>query len=115
MVLGRAAALSRPPATHHCGSGPDQVKPTFAEKCPSLRLSPPPPAQCTMNASRMMARITTTTQKNKTMMLGMAYPATVLALAMAASYPPLPTLFTPVAVARSHGLQPERRVTAAEQ
>jgi hypothetical protein len=32
-------------------------------KCPSLRLSTPPPAQFTMNASKMMARITTTTQK----------------------------------------------------
>jgi hypothetical protein len=28
-----------------------QVKPTFRMKCPSLRLSTPPPAQCTMNAS----------------------------------------------------------------
>src|SRR6266851_4074588 len=68
--------------------GPDQVKPTFRSKCPSLRLSTPPPAQCTMDASRMMARITTTTQKKNTMMPGMAYPAMVLALATAASYPP---------------------------
>src|SRR5215472_3846493 len=67
--------------------GPDQVKPTSRLKCPSLRLSTPPPAQCTMNASRMMARITTTTQKKNTMMPGMAYPATVLALAMAAQLP----------------------------
>ncbi len=74
--------------------GPDQVKPTFRSKCPSLRLSTPPPAQCTMNASRMMARITTTTQKKNTMMPGMAYPATVLALATAASYPPPPGLFS---------------------
>jgi hypothetical protein len=36
----------------------------------------------------MMARITTTTQKKNTMMPGMAYPATVLALATAARYPP---------------------------
>jgi hypothetical protein len=40
----------------------------------------------------MMARITTTTQKKNTMMPGMACPATVLALAMAASYPPPPGL-----------------------
>ena len=47
-----------------------------------------------MNASKMMARIMTTTQKKNTMMPGMAYPATVLALlAMAASYPPPPDLF----------------------
>src|SRR5689334_6186098 len=46
-----------------------------------------------MAASRMMARITTTTQKKNTMMPGMAYPATVLALATAASYPPPPGLF----------------------
>jgi len=37
----------------------------------------------------MMARITTTTQKKNTTMPGMAYPATVLALATAASYPAL--------------------------
>jgi hypothetical protein len=34
-----------------------------------------------------MASITTTSQKKKTMMPGMAYPATVLALATAISYP----------------------------
>jgi hypothetical protein len=34
-----------------------------------------------MKASKMMARITTTIQKKNTMMPGMAYPATVLALA----------------------------------
>lgn len=65
----------------------DQVKPTFKKKCPSLSLSSPPPAQCTMYASRMMATITTTTQKKNTMMPGTACPATVLALATAASYP----------------------------
>ncbi len=53
--------------------------------------STPPPAQCTMDASKMMARITTTTQKKNTTMPGMAYPATVLALATAPSYPPPPT------------------------
>jgi hypothetical protein len=62
-------------------------------KCPNLRLSTPPPAQCTMNASKMMARMTTTSQKKNTMMPGMAYPATVLALATAASYPLLRDLF----------------------
>jgi hypothetical protein len=35
----------------------------------------------------------TTTQKKNTMMPGMAYPATVLALATATSYPPTPDLF----------------------
>src|SRR5215469_16307039 len=40
-----------------------------------------------MNASKMMARITTTTQKKNTMMPGMAYPATVLALATAHQLP----------------------------
>jgi len=61
-------------------AAPDQVKPTFKAKCPSLRLSTPPPAQCTMNASKMMARMATTTQKRNTTMPGMAYPATVLPL-----------------------------------
>jgi hypothetical protein len=85
---------SRPsPAWRRDSGGPDQVKPTFRSKCPSLRLRTPPPAQCTMNASRMMARITTTIQKRNTTMPGMAYPATVLALATAASYPPPPDLF----------------------
>jgi hypothetical protein len=61
-------------------------------------LSIPPPAQCTMNASRMMAKIATTTQKKSMTMPGMAYPATVLALATlalatATDYPPAPNLF----------------------
>ena len=47
-----------------------------------------------MNASKMMARIMTTIQKKNTMMPGMAYPAMVLALATAASYPPPPGLFS---------------------
>jgi len=71
----------------------DQVKPTFRTKCPSLGLSAPPPAQCTMNASRMMATMTTTTQKKNTMMPGMAYPAIALVLATAVSYPPAPVSF----------------------
>jgi hypothetical protein len=41
----------------------------------------------------MMARIMTTIQKKNTMMPGMAYPATVLALATATSYPRTPDLF----------------------
>lgn len=76
----------------------DQVKPTFKTKCPSLRLSTAPPAQCTMNASMMMAKIATTTQKKNTTTPGTAYPATVLALAAltlatATSYPLPPNLF----------------------
>src|ERR1700758_5589934 len=43
-----------------------------------------------MNASRMMARMTTTNQKKNTAIPGMAYPATVLALATASSYPAPP-------------------------
>ena len=64
----------------------DQVKPTSKSKCPSLTLSAPPPAQCTTAASRMMARMTMTTQKKNTMIPGIAYPATVLR-ATAVSYP----------------------------
>jgi hypothetical protein len=60
------------------------VKPTFRTKCPSLRLSAAPPAQCTM---------TTTTQKKNTMMPGMAYPAIALVLAAAVSYPSAQILF----------------------
>ncbi len=40
-----------------------------------------------------MAKMTTTTQKKNTTMPGIACPATVLALAMAASYPQAPDLF----------------------
>src|SRR5262249_5148518 len=90
---GKAAAGFAGPIIVSPATGPDQVKPTFKTKWPSLRLSTPPPTQCTRNASRMMARITTTTQKKNTMMPGMAYPATVLALATATSYPPPPDLF----------------------
>ena len=70
------------------------MKPTVRLKCPSLMWSTPPPAQCTMNASRMMAKMAMTTQKKNTMMPGIARPATVLALATAASYPAVPDLFT---------------------
>jgi hypothetical protein len=63
------------------------VKPTFKMKCPSRRFRTPPPAQCTMNARRMMTRITTTNQKKNTTIPGMAYPATVLALATAFQLP----------------------------
>ena len=45
-----------------------------------------------------MARITTTTQKKNTMMPGTAYPATVLALATAASYPRPRNLFGGITV-----------------
>jgi hypothetical protein len=61
------------------------------DEVPSLSLSTPPPAQCTMKASKMMARITTTAQEKNTTMPGMAYPASVLALATATSYPPPPS------------------------
>jgi hypothetical protein len=44
-----------------------------------------------------MARMTTTIQKKNTMMPGMEYPAIVLALAMAASYPLLSDLFASLA------------------
>jgi hypothetical protein len=50
-----------------------------------------------MYASTMMATMTTTNQKKNTTMPGMAYPATVLDLATAASYPPPPDLFANVA------------------
>ena len=40
-----------------------------------------------------MTRMMTTNQKKKTMMPGIAYPPTVLALATVASYPPPPDLF----------------------
>jgi hypothetical protein len=49
-------------------------------------------AQFTMNASRMMARITTTNQKKNTTIPGMAYPATVLGLATASGYSAPPEL-----------------------
>jgi hypothetical protein len=65
----------------------------FAMKCPTLRFSTPPPAQWTMNASKMMARMTTTTQKKNTTMPGMEYPATDLVLATGASYPEPRELF----------------------
>src|SRR5262249_13561137 len=92
---GRAGepAGALPALPQATAAGPDQVKPTSRTKCPTLRWSTPPPAQCTMDASKMMARMTTTTQKKNTTMPGMAYPATVLALATAASYPPPPNLF----------------------
>lgn len=70
----------------------NQLKPTSRRKCPSLRWSSPPPAQCTRKASRMMAKMTTTTQKKNTMIPGMAYPATALVLATAVSYPPAQVL-----------------------
>ena len=72
----------------------DQLKPTFRMKWPSLRFSRPPPAQWTMKASRMIARMQSTSQKKNITMPGMTYPATVLDLvAMAASYPRMRDLF----------------------
>src|SRR5271154_2294475 len=62
-------------------------------KCPSLRSSCPPPAQWTMNASRMMAKMTTTNQMKNMMMPGTAYPPTLLGLDAAVSYPHPPDLF----------------------
>src|SRR5882762_1611371 len=63
-------------------------------KCPRRRSSAAPPAQCTMNARRMMARMTTTSQKKNTTIPGIAYPATALVLvATAPSYPPRSDLF----------------------
>src|SRR6185437_1946360 len=46
-----------------------------------------------MNASRMMAKRTTTSQKKNTTIPGMAYPATSLVLATAPGYPARPNLF----------------------
>ena len=65
-------------------------------KCPSRRANAAPPAQCTMNASRMMARMTTTSQKKNTTMPGIAYPATSLVLATGPGYPAVPDLFRTV-------------------
>jgi hypothetical protein len=45
-----------------------------------------------MYASRMMTRITTTSQKKNTTIPGMTYPATLLDLATASSYPAPPVL-----------------------
>ena len=83
-------AETLPGATGWARSGEADAQDEVSEP----RLSTPPPAQCTMDASRMMASMTTTIQKKNTMMPGMAYPATVLALATA-SYPPPPNLFSP--------------------
>jgi hypothetical protein len=46
-----------------------------------------------MYAKRTMARMTTTNQMKNQMMPGMAYPATLLALATGPSYPAPPDLF----------------------
>ena len=52
----------------------------------------PPPAQCTIQASRMMARTIRTSHTKNHTIPGMAYPLTVLVLATPASYPPMPEL-----------------------
>src|SRR5215204_4580040 len=78
----------------------------FRTKCPSLRLSAPPPARCTMYASKMMARITTTSQKKNTTTPGMAYPDIVLALAMATRYPPPPEVMRRASGCARDGIGP---------
>src|SRR5690348_5037481 len=65
-------------------------------------------AQCTMNARRMMTRITTTNQKKNTTIPGIAYPATVLALATDSSYPAQPELS-----AIAYGASPEGSAAAS--
>lgn len=57
-----------------------------------------------MNASRMMAKMTATSQKKNMTMPGMAYPATSLVLATAPGYPAQPDLFRPIGT-------PARRLT----
>src|SRR5258706_12876176 len=52
----------------------------------------PPPAQCTIQASRMMARMIRTSHAKNSAIPGMAYPLMVLVLATTASYPPMPDL-----------------------
>ena len=52
----------------------------------------PPPAQCTIQASRMMARTIRTSHATNHTIPGMAYPLMVLVLATTASYPPMPEL-----------------------
>ncbi len=52
----------------------------------------PPPAQCTIQASRMMARMIRTSHAKNNAIPGMAYPLMVLVLATTASYPPMPDL-----------------------
>lgn len=54
-----------------------------------------------MYASKMMTKMTTTTQKKNTIMPGMECPAMVLALAMAASYPLPPGLLAHAGSARA--------------
>src|ERR1051326_3372398 len=58
-----------------------------------------------MNARRMMTSITTTNQKKNTTIPGIAYPATVLALATDSSYPAPPglsaILYTFMGIART--------------
>jgi hypothetical protein len=55
-----------------------------------------------------MARMTTTTQKKNTTIAGMAYPATVLALVTAGSYPKRPHLFCGALPALTGALAAER-------
>src|SRR5580693_10608695 len=97
--LGRSESTPVAPATFVAGATvvtADQVKPTFRTKCPRRRFMTPPPAQCTMNARRMMASIATTSQKKKTTIPGIEYPATDLTLATGPSYPGWYDLFQDV-------------------
>src|SRR6266851_10352840 len=80
------------PGTGIMAAASDQVKPTFRMKWPNLISAMPPPAQCTIQASRMMARMITTSHIKNNAIPGMAYPLMVLVLATTASYPPMPDL-----------------------
>jgi hypothetical protein len=62
-------------------AGANQATPTSSLKCPSLRSSMPPPARCTIQASRMRARTISTSHAKNSTTPGMARPATVLAMA----------------------------------
>src|SRR5258708_27641780 len=63
----------------------------------------PPPAQCTIQASRMMARMIRTSHAKNSTIPGMAYPLMVLVLATTASYPPMPDLIDRLTGAFSAG------------
>src|SRR5215467_10957036 len=52
----------------------------------------PPPAQCTIQASKMIARMIRASHAKNSTIPGMAYPLMVLVLATTASYPPVPDL-----------------------
>ena len=87
----------------------DQVKPICRMKCPSLTWAMPPPAQCTIHASRMMARMISASHAKNSTIPGMAYPPMVLLLATAASYPPMPELFGRLTGPAAQGARRRRR------